>query len=52
MIKKIVAAMLGLSFVALMAVVPDADARGRACPAGTEDVGGACVPKPPQVPNA
>jgi len=29
MIKKILAVVLGLSFVALMAVVPSADARGR-----------------------
>jgi len=50
MINKILA-VLGLSFVALMAVVPGADARGRACPAGTEDVGGACVPRPPQPPQ-
>ena len=48
MINKIVAVVLGLSFVALMAVVPGADAKGRLCPAGTEDVGGVCVPRPPQ----
>jgi len=46
MIKKILAVVLGLSFVALMAVVPSADARGRGCPVGTEDAGnGVCVPK-------
>jgi len=48
MIKKILAVVLGLSFVALMAVVPSADARGRSCPRGTEDIGGVCTPVPPQ----
>lgn len=50
MINKILAMVLGLSFVALMAVVPGAEAKGRLCPKGSEDIGGVCVPTPPQVP--
>ena len=50
MINKILAVVLGLSFVALMAVVPGAEAKGRLCPKGSEDIGGVCVPTPPQVP--
>jgi len=45
MFKKVLAVALGLSLAAaLTTLVPSAEAKGRKCPRGQEDVGNVCVP--------
>jgi hypothetical protein len=44
MIKKMIAAVLTLSFVGLLAMAPDAEAKRR-CPRGQDDVNNVCMPK-------
>jgi hypothetical protein len=46
MLKKTIAAGLLLSLLAVTTLVSSADAKGRKCPRGFEDIGGKCVPDP------
>jgi hypothetical protein len=44
MMTKMIAAILALSFMGLLALAPDAEAKRR-CPRGQDDVNNVCVPK-------
>ena len=44
MIQRMLAAALALSFIGLLAMAPDAEAKRR-CPRGQDDVNNVCVPK-------